>query len=842
VYPEDLAEQMGAFVSDTEHAKPEQAATSEPAGLGWSDVWQLPTLVLGVGVLVAAIMHAMTLVPRPDVSAPLARAEEQVAASAYEDAITTLNTGVYPFVGTKDITREQQGAFHQLMGRALYLGQRGLGIDREDNNTNIKASYLEAEAYGVQLLPSDVSYLADTLLSLGEFDQARKRADTLPADERSRRLTLYRRLVDEAMNPDRRRDDAAFELVSGMLMDTQLAPDDRAWALSRQAELQIDRGYAEDAMNRLLRELPRLDSLSPRERGPLHLLLARAYIEVQSLDSAERQLALAAEMIQPGDIRIQQLTLLQGQVLSLKGDHAAARERFQLVLDSIPTARWRLWGEYGLAKAASIMDDDEDALAAYGRLVELLAKGEKSREVSPVVVAESLTKCSTDRFEHGSTDLSLRYAVLAERVLGESRLTAETLLSLASSHRRLADEIIAAVKAKSTSDVVLADLDPATRAQVRSHLSAAAGYYRKHADKVVLTDVQLYSDSLWMSGDCYDRAGDQESAVRIFQLYAAERPGDPRQPEARFRLAQAYQVRGDIENAAAIYRDLIRSRGDAESGSGPWADASEVPLARALLLDANTENDAEAEQILRSVVSGQIGGPDSASFRAAVFELANYYYRKNDYDAAIERFEEALTRYPDDSQVTAARFKLGDALRLSAVEIEQTLTQAIPPAEKVTLEATRVDRLRRAIGLYEQVRRELDVKDPRRRTAAEETYLRNSYFYMGEAAFRMKDYEAAITHYNAAKDRYNQDPAALVAMTQIVSCHLRQGDLKRAQAANERAKRFYSGLPVAVWDDPTLPMTRQDWERWLDSTSRLWADAGPVPGTQSAAATDPNSP
>jgi hypothetical protein len=106
----------------------------------------------------------------------------------------------------------------------------------------------------------------------------------------------------------------------------------------------------------------------------------------------------------------------------------------------------------------------------------------------------------------------------------------------------------------------------------------------------------------------------------------------------------------------------------------------------------------------------------------------------------------------------------------------------------------------------------------------------------------MKDYEAAITHYNAAKDRYNQDPAALVAMTQIVSCHLRQGDLKRAQAANERAKRFYSGLPVAVWDDPTLPMTRQDWERWLDSTSRLWADAGPVPGTQSAAATDPNSP
>jgi TolA-binding protein len=827
-------------VSQTEAAKPDPASTSEKSAVvGWGDVWQLPALVLGAGIMVATVMHAMTLVPKPDFESPLVKAEQQVAAAEYEAAIATLNTQVYPYVGTPDLSSAKQGEFNQLMGRALYLGQRGLGIDREDNNKNIKASYLEAETLGVELPASDISYLADTLLSLGEFDAARKRADSLPSDEKGRRLVLYRRLVDEAMEPARRRDEAAFELVSAMLMDPQLAADDRAWALGRQAELQIDRGYAEDAMNRLLRELPRLDAVSPRERGPLHLLLARAYIEVQSLDAAEVQLSVAANMISPGDLRMMQLTLLQGQVLTLKGDHAGARERFQLVLDSVPSSRWRLWGEFGLAKAASIMDDDEEALAAFTRLVELLGKGEKSREVSAVLVAESLTKRATDRFDRGATELSLRYGVLAERVLGEANLPGETLLGLASAHRRSADEIIAAVKAKSTSDVALADLDPATRGQVRSHLTAAAVYYRKHADKVVLSNVQMYSDSLWMSGDCYDRAGDQEAAVRIFQLYAAERPGDPRQPEARFRLAQAYQVRGDLDNAAAIYRDLIKSRGDVETGSGPWADASEVPLARCLLLDGNAENDAEAEQILRTVVSGQIGGPDSASFRSAIFELANHYYRKSDYDPAIERFEEALTRYPTDPQVTAARFKLGDSLRLSAVEIEKTLTQAIPPAEKVRLEATRSERLRRSIGLYEEVRIELDAKDPRRRTAAEETYLRNSYFYMGEAAFRMKDYEGAITHYNAAKDRYNLDPAALVAMTQIVSCHLRQGDMKRAQAANERAKRFYAGLPVGVWDDPTLPMTRQDWERWLESTSMLWGESG---GTKTATAPDPAGP
>jgi TolA-binding protein len=809
-------------MSKTEATTPAVPKTSAPAT--WGDVWQLPTLVLGLGFLAAGALHAVTLIPKPDIASPLVAAEHQIASADYESAIDTLNTHVFPHVGTDAVSAAQQGEFHQLMGRALYLGQKGLGIERSDNNTNIRESYLEAEALGVTLSHADASYLADTMLALGDFDGARRRADALPPEERSRKLTLYRRLVDEAMSPARRRDEPAFELVSSMLMDPQLPVDDRAWALTRQAELQIDRGYAEDAMNRLLRELPRLTGIDPAVRGPLHLLLARAYIETQSLDAADKQLAIAADLISPGDPRRQQLEVLQGQVLLLKSDHPAARERFQAVLDAFPPIRWRLAAEFGLARAASIMDDDEDALAAFTRVVDLLVKGESSREISPIIVAESLTSRSEDRFERGQTETSLRYADLAEKVLGDSNLTSATLLRLASAHRRLADEIIAAVKAKSTSDLALADLDPATRAQVRSHLAAAAGYYRRHADKVVLTDVQLYSESLWMSGDCYDRAGDQEAATRIFQLYAAERPGDPRQPEARFRLAQAFQVRGDLENAASIYRDLIRSRGDAETGSGPWADASEVPLARCLLLDANPDNDAEAEQILRTVVSGQIGTPEAASFRDAVFELANHYYRKSDYDPAIERFEEALARYPDDPQQAAARFKLADALRLSAVDLERTLAQALAPAEKVRLEAVRTDRLRRAIDLYDQVRRELDAKDVRRRTAAEETYLRNSYFYMGESAFRLKDYETAITHYNAAKDRYNQDPAALVAMTQIVSCHLRQGDLRRAQAANERAKRFYAGIPAGVWDDPTLPMTRQDWERWLESTSMLWGE------------------
>jgi hypothetical protein len=60
-------------------------------------------------------------------------------------------------------------------------------------------------------------------------------------------------------------------------------------------------------------------------------------------------------------------------------------------------------------------------------------------------------------------------------------------------------------------------------------------------------------------------------------------------------------------------------------------------------------------------------------------------------------------------------------------------------------------------------------------------------------------------------------------MMQIVNSLVAQGQLDRAQTANARAKRFYESLPESVWDDPTLPMSRKDWERWLDSQVKLGA-------------------
>ena len=67
-----------------------------------------------------------------------------------------------------------------------------------------------------------------------------------------------------------------------------------------------------------------------------------------------------------------------------------------------------------------------------------------------------------------------------------------------------------------------------------------------------------------------------------------------------------------------------------------------------------------------------------------------------------------------------------------------------------------------------------------------------------------------------------------MALVQIVNAYMRRGDTKAAAAANEHARRFFAGLPESVWNDPNLPMSRKDWERWLEVTSELGrvADAG----------------
>ena len=167
------------------------------------------------------------------------------------------------------------------------------------------------------------------------------------------------------------------------------------------------------------------------------------------------------------------------------------------------------------------------------------------------------------------------------------------------------------------------------------------------------------------------------------------------------------------------------------------------------------------------------------------------------------------------------RFRLADAYRLLAEEIEARLAEPLSDRERGVLPAERASHLRNAIDHYGVVRDELNALDPRAMTELQTVYLRNAHFYLGDCAFDLGQYSEAINYYDKAKSRYSGDPVVLVALIQTVNAYIALGDLVSARTANDRAKAPFKTLPDEVWDDPNLPMSRREWESWLDANTRL---------------------
>jgi TolA-binding protein len=802
-------------------------------------LWQLPTLAAGGLLLVAGLAVVIARTPKPEFAPHLDAATKMINKGEAEPALELLNSKVLPYLSKGKLTQEDRGRFHKLVGRAVFVGQQAKGIEREDNYQTIVKQYGEAEKAKATLEVSDQVALAESLAGIGETEAALERADRLPADAAKQRVDLYRRLIDRSLKAAGSDLSKVTDLLSRLLADGELATEDRLWAVTRQAEVQIREGYPDIAIMRILKEMPRLANTPSINLGEVYLLLGKAYFDSDNIAEADKQFARAVERIAESDQRSADVQLMLGRIAALKGDLSEARDRYELVVakyEDTPAADYAL---LGLGEVEATRGETARSLESYERLVRRVARGDRKQggaQITRDVIAESLLSRVQERREAGELSAALNYASTAELLYPRADLPAGVLLALANSHRALADEAIRA--AGSDPAALEQKLDTATLREAQAHHLAAGQYYKDHRDRVVLTDVKQYGESLWMAADSLDRAGDQETAIELFKEHLLSFAGDPKTAEASYRLARSLQSRGDYEGSAKIFRDLIDRRNPpaGQPNSGVFGDMSHVPLAQALLADNDEKNDAEAEANLLAACSGSVGGPLTPIFRDAIFELGAYYYRSHQYAKAIERLSEADERYGNDPRIDMARFRLADSHRLSARAEEELLKQPLPESDRQLAEARRRDHLTRALADYDQVLQALESRDARRRSGLEELTLRNTWFYLGDVAYDLEDYEQAIRRYDSARERYAKEPAALVAMTQIVSCYLKLGDVARAATVNNRAKNFYKSLPDSAWEDPNLPMTRKDWERWLDAAEelmRVTADAAAIKESES---------
>lgn len=795
----------------------------------WKDLWQVPVLVLAGGLLVSGLVYAVKHAPKPEVGGDLTVAESLEKDGRYGEAIEILNTKVLPKLA-KAASPEQRRDFHLIRARSLYKGQKELGINRPENNRNVIREYEEAKKVNATLEEMDRWFLANAHLDEEEIDESLAYVQSLSDEMKSQRTEIIQRIIEESIGGKRRNESRALDLLNALLAERGISDDVKLWTIARQTTLLVRQGYAEDAITKAVRALVGLDQSSGNEevRGEVHVALARAYVSVNDGEHALAQLEVAAGLLGEEHPLMASVEVLRAGIERDQGEDGvqAAKDRYASIVERFSYSPQLAGALLGLAELNARFSLErpellEDAFVSYERLLEIVSSGSEMGETGVGEIVASLLGRYREQFEQEAFDNALRFGELAEKVSGGEGAGADVCVALAEVHKRMAERVL--VEAAGSSAITLANVDPATQREARTHFVSAGEYYRRHSAKVVQTDNAAYGQSLWAAADAFDRAGDLDASVTAFQQFALDFPSDLRNAEARFRLAQAFQARGDLELAAKSYQALIEGR--EVDGTGSWADAAIVPLAQTYLLDGDDKNDEDAERLLTGVVSGAVGGTRTDTFRGALLQLGEYYYRTGQYERSVERFEEYLQRAEKDGiadRVHAARYKLGDSYRLSAGSIAKDLAgEDRPEGERRDLEQKRLDRLRKALAVYEEV--ETTLAGLEHKTALEELYERNSAFYMGDCAFDLKDYDAAIRYYDGAKERYPRDPAALVAMMQIVNSLVAQGQLDRAQTANARAKRFYESLPESVWDDPTLPMSRKDWERWLDSQVKLGA-------------------
>jgi TolA-binding protein len=365
--------------------------------------------------------------------------------------------------------------------------------------------------------------------------------------------------------------------------------------------------------------MPRYDGAEESQRGELLLLLGRAYYDTAELEEAEAQLERAASMLGEFDPRRTRAELLlAGIAETLHDDVARARDIYEHIVhkreDSVATFEAML----RLAEANAGLGRDEEAIENYATLAEMLRRGTalvdmgghardpgdgahegapgapeghaaadrgeaghaaeehgaparaayKNNPVTPGAAAQSLLTRFSDRYVGGQTGLAMRYATQAEDLFAENEAPGDVYLALALGNRRLAEEVVA--EGGGEGGVDLLEADAATREQARRYYIAAGNYYRWHAGAVAAEDAKAYADSTWLSADSFDLAGDHDRAISGFRDFADAFPTDVRRAQAKFRLAQAYQSRGQYDSAAELYRELVNARGEAGGRRSCW--------------------------------------------------------------------------------------------------------------------------------------------------------------------------------------------------------------------------------------------------------------------------------
>ena len=821
--------------------------------LAWSQAWQIPVLMLGLGLLLIGVYFALPRYSVPDFQGVLNDVEVHLLAGELELAEQKLNDMIadelYP-----EFTDDSAKAHTQQLYGDLFFRQidkrvwQGITTPVGTANLNkIRQHYRESEKMGRDLPPPALRRYAQTLAALGEDEAALSIIDRMPTNLDPPRYQLVRDLIERRVmtEPDPVSKSLArlivrFEKELEAEKDLKAKRTGQIWVMSLKCERMLQASDPNGVVDLLIKggllQLANQDA-TERELAPLKVRLGEAYAALGQLENARLYLRKAQAHLPDGDPLNPRIMVAFGDVTLAEGMNDAFEQAYNhyrqaYELDKMgPSSIDAL---IGLGHTEANRDNRfPEALNWFDLAVKrILSQQLPAWDDRREQLAHYLRDIHVERERSRGRYKEALELLHVYEPLESPQLSAETLFSFASIYELLGKQSLEQAK-NVTPDGNDPSLDPNLRAR-RIHNQEAAiafeqagDYYRRQAAELTHT-TDAHGEALWSAAENYEQAQLWKQAAEVYADFLEASDKQERREEASFRIAQALLAEGQAESAVQRLQAIIEA-----SPKGELAKRSYVPMAQGL---SALERWGEAEKLLRSVIEQHPSiGPESPYYHDALVALGKLFYRRGAddprfYARAIEVFGDeggAVDRYQHSDEpehrreMPTLRYMLADSLRLSASGLTEQAEQARSETERLAMLAKRTERLADALMYYHMVITEMDKWHPDTMTQLEQQYFRNAHFYMADCAFERGDFETAIGFYLNAVSRFQDHPVALVGWVQIMNARAELEQYEAARSAHARAIELFNQMPEGAFQRADSLMTRERWDDWLQWMTQL---------------------
>ena len=802
-----------------------------------TQLWRVPTLLVGMVLFSTGLYFALPARQGNNFPAAMDEVEALLEANQLEQAQQYLKEKLGPHIARS--SQLDQARYEMLWGDLIYLQQREKGWDKTENHQKVLLHYRQSREQEMAFDGLHLQRLAETFVALRRDEEAMAVLDELDENQPARRRYLVlRRIIERRHAAGADVAEVAplmarFDTQVRQETDTETRRAQQLWVSKLRADGLLKADEPQQAIEFLQRKLIHLMADGhENDLAPLWISLAKAYQCQENHEEARRWYMLAQQNLSQTDNLNADIHVGLGQIeIAQTGDVQAALEHFSIAEKQYPTATSYFKAILGSADCQARLGSHTESLERFQKAISLINENPKLTQQIKRQITEIVTShydFNTAREEH---DVALDYLSVLRQLHLDS-LPPQLLLEFARTHQLIA--IKRRFDAQALSDVAL---DESTKTAQRIayqeasvHFGKAGDFFLQHAHRMIHED-SLYSTSLWGAAVNYDDAQLWDQAIRVYSEFVKARPDDPRQLDARRRLGIAYLSDGQYAAAVDLFNELVE-----ENPQSPEAYNSLVPLAKGHIALRDPD---PAKRILEHVVTDHPSiTPDSLEYREALIELGKVYYQQDEFESAIQYLTEAVDRYGRNLDGPKLRFRLADAYRQSADQMAKTLQDPMARSRLEALEAERARRLDEAVTIFGMVIEELEAKHKMSLMPVETLILRNSYIYRGDCAYSLGHYEQAIAFFDQAARRWEDHPASLVALVQIVNAYCELDQLQQAKVANDRARWQLQRIPEEAFNDPSLPMTREHWEDWLRWTSELnlfASQANPEPNPQDSA-------